>query len=250
MIKKKYKNIIAASLIFVTMFTCGINMNEAFANTIDKIPVISSIAKILIFKDYEIKEDVMEGSVKIPKIKDLKDKELQEKINNEIAKKVEGRIEESKQRAEEYKEAYLETGGTLENYRPIQVEVNYELKLANEDILSFMVYEFESLGSAYTKTYFYNIDTNTSKELSLEDLMGDNYIELANEKIKTYIDKQIKSGETGYFTGEGGFKSIKENQKFYINENKEIVVVFDKYEIACGAMGQQAIVVGTIDEKK
>lgn len=250
MIKKKYKNIIAASLIFVTMFTCTINMNEAFANTMDKIPVISSIAKILTFKDYEIKEDIMEGSVKIPKIKDLKDKELQEKINNEIAKKVEGRIEESKKRAKEYKKAYLETGGTLENYRPIQVEVNYELKLANEDILSFMVYEFESLGSSYTKTYFYNIDTNTSKELSLEDLMGDNYIELANEKIKNYIDKQIKSGEVGYFTDESGFESIKEDQKFYINENKDIVVVFDKYEIACGAMGQQDIIIGNIDEKK
>ncbi|MCT4586014.1 MAG: DUF3298 and DUF4163 domain-containing protein [Peptostreptococcaceae bacterium] len=250
MIKKKYKNIIAASLVFITIFTCGVNMNEAFANTMDKIPVISSIAKILTFKDYEIKEDVIEGNVKIPKIEDLKDKKLENKINDEIKKRVELRIEESKQRAEEYKEAYLATGGTIDDYRPIKFEVNYELKLANEDILSFMVYEFESLGSAYTNTYFYNINTNTSKELSLKDLMGDNYIKIANEKVRAYIKEQIQSGETGYFTDDAGFESIKENQKFYINKNKEIVIVFDKYEIACGAMGQQDIVVGTIDEKK
>ena len=44
-----------------------------------------------------------------------------------------------------------------------------------------------------------------------------------------------------YFTEEeGGFSGIdNEYQDFYINENKKVTVVFQKYEIAPGYMGTQ-----------
>ena len=43
-----------------------------------------------------------------------------------------------------------------------------------------------------------------------------------------------------YFTQEdGGFRSIQEDQGFYVNERGNVVVVFLKYEIAPGYMGTQ-----------
>ena len=40
-----------------------------------------------------------------------------------------------------------------------------------------------------------------------------------------------------YLEHGGWFEGITENQKFYVNENGNVVIVFDKYEIAPGYMG-------------
>ena len=46
--------------------------------------------------------------------------------------------------------------------------------------------------------------------------------------------------EAVYFAPEdGGFRSISEDQGFYINQQGHVVVVFLKYEIAPGCMGTQ-----------
>ena len=43
-------------------------------------------------------------------------------------------------------------------------------------------------------------------------------------------------GENDDFTS-ARFESIDEDEKFYINEDEQAVIVFDKYEIAPGYMG-------------
>ena len=43
---------------------------------------------------------------------------------------------------------------------------------------------------------------------------------------------------------EGGFIGISENAKFYINENGNPVIVFEKYEIAPGSSGEIEFEIG------
>lgn len=63
--------------------------------------------------------------------------------------------------------------------------------------------------------------------------MGENYIEVANDVIKSEIEKQ---GENSAFWSkeEGGFSSISDKTAFYVNEGGNPVIVFEKYELQLG----------------
>lgn len=73
-------------------------------------------------------------------------------------------------------------------------------------------------------------------------MLGPDYKELANEAVRAGIAAQeAESPDNIYFHGEEGvegFTSIADDQRFYINEAGNQVLIFEKYEIAPGYMGQ------------
>lgn len=161
-------------------------------------------------------------------------------LNREIEKRCEQYTEEAKQRAEEYHQAFLETGGTEEEWKEhdINITVDYEVKCENEKYLSFVVYGTENWSSAYTTAYYYNLDSNTLQDVTLEDMFGPRYVELINEQIKTQMKEREAKGDESFFGPEmGGFESISDETNFYINEDGKVVITFEKYEIAPGYMG-------------
>ena len=111
-----------------------------------------------------------------------------------------------------------------------------------------MILKSETLASAYTEMYFYNIDIETGKKLNLRDLLGNDYKKIVDDEIYKEIEIRSKNPDNIYFTkGEGGFEGIEnEYQDFYINKEGKIVIVFEKYKIAPGYMGIQEFV---IDDK-
>lgn len=243
MFKRRFSVVAASLLIASTTFIGGLNLNQAFAENVSGMPVIGNIAKLLIFTEQEIHSDIIDADIKIPKVDGLGNKELEKKINEEIYNRMKTRIKGAEKRAEEYKKAFIETGGKRKDFRPIKVKVDYDVKSANQDILSFNIFQYESLASSYAKTYYYNIDLNNNKIITLKDMLGKKYKEIINKSIKTQIQERKNDPQKSYFEGENGFKGIKDEQKFYINEYKKVVIVFDKYEIAPGYMGQPEFVI-------
>lgn len=64
------------------------------------------------------------------------------------------------------------------------------------------------------------------------------YVELVNAQINQQIkERQGIEGEVFFTQEEGGFETISEEQNFYINSAGNVVIVFEKYEIAPGFMG-------------
>lgn len=120
----------------------------------------------------------------------------------------------------------------------IEIKVDYEIRHQDDEYLSFVVRGYENWSSAYNESRYYNLDLRTGKEVTLKDLLGDNYETLANESIREQITEREKAGEVFFAEDEGGFAGISENVKFYINNNHNPVIIFDKYEIANGAAGE------------
>ena len=120
----------------------------------------------------------------------------------------------------------------------ILAEISYQ----SEDLISFVITKSESSASAYQEQYFYNIDIENGKELNLRDVLGENYKQIIDSEVKKQIEERIQADENNsYFTEEeGGFSGIEnEYHDFYLDENKKVTVVFQKYEIAPGYMGIQ-----------
>ena len=229
------------------LFVILLNTNESFAKAMEDVPIIGSIAEVFTVREYKEESEVELIEAKIPAIRNTGNTDLENRINYEISSKINEVLEEAKQRAEEYKNAVLATGGTMEDFIPTQINIDYEITYQDEKLTSFVITKSESFASAYQEQYFYNIDIENGKELNLKDVLGANYKEIVDAEVNKQIAERKAQDEENnlYFTeDEGGFSGIEnEYQDFYINKNKKVTVVFQKYEIAPGSMGIQNFVI-------
>ncbi len=244
--KKKYmfthiKYAISTMACTFFAFVFLVNINPTFASSISDVPILRDIARVFTIK--EIKEEDKEKliSAKIPALENTGNTELEKRVNYEIMLKINKILDEVNQRAAEYKRAVIETGGKEEDYQPINILIDYKVGYSTDKLVSFMILKTETLASAYTEMFFYNIDIQTGKELNLRDIFGSDYKNIIDEEIYKQIEERSKNPNNIYFTkDEGGFEGIEnEYQDFYINENGKVVIVFEKYEIAPGYMGTQ-----------
>ena len=229
------------------LFVILLNTNESFAKAMEDVPIIGSIAEVFTVREYKEESEVELIDAKIPAIRNTGNSDLENRINYEISSKINEVLEEAKQRAEEYKNAVLATGGTMEDFIPTQINIDYEITYQDEKLISFVITKSESFASAYQEQYFYNIDIENGKELNLKDVLGANYKEIVDAEVNKQIAERKAQDEENnlYFTPEeGGFSGIdNEYQEFYINEDKKVTIVFQKYDIAPGYMGIQNFVI-------
>lgn len=230
------------------LFVTALNTNTAFAREISEIPVLGAVARIFTFRSYVEESDELKVSVEIPSLEMISEETngLADSVNQEIHTLCEQYADEAVKRAEEYKKAFMETGGTQEEWEAhnIEIRVFYEIKSQTEDFLSFAVSGTENWTSAYSETRYYNIDLKNEKLVTLEDILGEDYITIINTDIQRQMQSREESGEVFFSPEEGGFTGISDDVKFYINESGNPVVVFGKYEIAPGSAGEVEFEIG------
>ena len=231
----------AAALVLV--FTTALNTNTAFAEMAAGLPVIGAAARILTFRSYERDEGDWKISVEIPSVEMIaKDTNgLDSALNQEIYDLCSQYADEAVERAREYKKAFMETGGTEEEWEAhdINIHVGYEIKAQTEAYISFAVQGTENWSSAYSETKYYNIDLKDNKMVTLADVLGHDYARIADESILRQMENmEEKEGIAFWSKSEGGFTGVTDKTVFYMNEKENPVIVFDKYEIAPGAYGK------------
>lgn len=261
--EKKAKNVVhfsrwaasAAAALFLC-FTVGLNTSEIFAMGMSEIPVIGTVAKVLTIRSYETTQDITTTKVEVPEIQAEEADETVQKVITDINAEIEALVEEftaqKQKEAEEYKEAFLATGGTEEewNERSIDINVNYEVKHQSETTLSLLVDAWISSVSFQEERHFYNIDLVTGKELSLTDLLGEDAYEYAASIVKEQMEERVAEDPEGLIywgindTVEEGiegfdFPGVDKTTPFYVNEAGNVVISYDKYEAGPGYMGIQ-----------
>lgn len=238
----------AAAAAVCVVFTAALNTSTAFAEEAAQLPVIGTLARVLTFRTYESEQDGIGISVEVPTVDMIQtDTGIKaDEVNREIFNLCRQYADEAVSRAEEYRKAFLDTGGTEEEWEAhnIQIQVGYEIKSQTDQYLSFIVRGTENWTAAYSEARYYNIDVNTGKMVTLEDLLGSDYLRIADESIRQQISSRQEDGEVFWPAEEGGFVGISENAKFYINENGNPVIVFEKYEIAPGSSGEIEFEIG------
>ena len=142
---------------------------------------------------------------------------------------------------EDYKNAFFATGGTEEEWagREMDVIVEYEVKSQTDSRVSFVVTLAEGWVASMEERYCYNLDLAENRDITLAELLGENWVERCNEAVRAGIDASMdQEGFTLFFTPEqGGFTTVDESTAFYIREDGVPVLVFPEYSIAAGAAG-------------
>ncbi len=234
------KGLVAAAAV-MAVFVTALNTSTAFAQNMGELPVIGAFARVLTFRSYETEtEDDLKISVEIPTIEMIAEGtgNLADSVNEEILAMCEQFADEAVERAKEYRTAFLETGGTEEEWAAhnIEIYVGYEVKAQTDKYLSVIVTGSENWSNAYAETRYYNFDLEKGRQVTLEDLLGADYKEIADEAILSQIPE--KEAQSGMDYWEEDFTGVTEDTNFYVNEAGNPVIVFGQYEIAPGAAGE------------
>ncbi len=225
---------IAASL---ALFTVGINISPAFADTMSKIPVLDKIVGVLTIKEYVINEGKYSADIKVPSIDGLENKELESSLNEKY-------LEENKKLYEGFvsdMEELKKNGGGY-----MGIDSGYIVKTDTEKLLSVGRYVVNTVGSSSTTMKYDTIDKESEVLITLPSLFADDsYVDAISGEIKRQMIEQNKADENKYYwvegIEEGGFVElfdhISSDQNFYISSGNKLVISFDKYEVAPGYMG-------------
>lgn len=234
--------VLAMAACLLVVFTAALNTSEVFAQGVYDIPVIGQFARVITWREYRSQNELRLIDVKIPELRGTGNTELEKRVNGAVQDKIDALVAESEARAKETYQLFADEKREKE-YRPMEIQVDYEIKCSSEETVSFVITKFESLASAYTEQYFYNLNLKTGEDLTLSGLLGPDYKEIADQSVRAQIAQRKAEDENNlYFDGTDGiegFSGISEDQKFYVNSSGAVVVVFDKYEIAPGYMGIQ-----------
>lgn len=123
----------------------------------------------------------------------------------------------------------------------LAVTLGSAVKTDNDKIFAFDIFRTEAAGSSSENHRFYCFDKKSGSLIELKDLFspGYDYVGEISGIVKKQMRAANKSEDAHYQIAPepGGFDAIRPDHNFYINGSGNIVICFDKYEVAPGAFG-------------
>ena len=226
----------AACFVFIAIFLLP-NVSVAYAQALEQIPVIGDIVRVVTVRNYFYDDDKHEMNIYVPQIEG-EDSNAVDYINQDVSDFTTALVNQF------YKD--LEITG---NNGYGSIHVDYEV-ITNTDrwfTLKLSVSETAASSNAYFK--FYHIDKKQGKIVELGDLFNtDNFSDILLEEIKKQMQEQMENDENiSYWINNSGigedFASVSADHNFYWNENGDLVIIFDKYEVGPGSMGTPEFVI-------
>lgn len=237
--RRRWRRTAAGAAACLAVLVGALNLSPAVAAAAAEVPVLGSLFRVLTVRDFHQEENGIQYDVSVPGVEAEGD--LARRVNDAIQEKVDAHLARARQDWEDYKDTFFATGGTEEEWggRTMDVIVDYEIKSQRSDRVSFVVTFAEGWVASMTEKYCYNLDLAENRDITLADLLGENWVERCNEAVNAGIAASVdEEGFTYFFTPEqGGFTTVDENTAFYIRDDGVPVLVFPEYSIAAGAAG-------------
>jgi len=134
------------------------------------------------------------------------------------------------------------------------LEIEQSVLLNTPTVLTIEEFNYAFTGGAHGNygTTYYNFDATTGKVIQLKDILVDNYaIPLKTIAESIFKKSYLEAGMTNY--SEAGFYF--ENDVFKLTENFAITkeglkFLYNPYEVAPYALGQQEVIIPYVDLKK
>ena len=200
----------------------SVNSSQNVAYAMEKLPLVGKLFQVMTIREYE--SDSV--TAKVPEIQEKS--EATEYVNKDAAQYIDELLEKFEADCKENGEAYQ------------SLDVSYQVLADTEKYFSLDIVGTQTQASGYEFHKFYTIDKATDELLTLDKFYaGKEYIAPVSEEI---IRQMKEDEDQAYFIGEQeedfeGFTEITPDQKFYVNENGNVVIAFDEYEVGPGSVG-------------
>ncbi|WP_313568773.1 RsiV family protein [Acetoanaerobium noterae] len=243
--KMKRKNIINKSAIAAAVagvvFVGSINLSSEISYALSEVPVLGSIVRVLTFKTFELKDNNFDAQLKTPAIEGL-DSKLEAMLNEKYLDENQKLYDDFMKEIDELKKADMDEAH-------MGIASGYEVKTDTDKLLVIGRYVVNTAGSSSTTIKYDTIDKQNKILITLPSLFKDEaYIDIISENIKAQMKEQMKDENNVYWLedemmGDENFSKIDKNQSFYITKDNQLVIAFDKYEVAPGYMGNPEFII-------
>ncbi|WP_347451206.1 RsiV family protein [Acetoanaerobium noterae] len=243
--KMKRKNIINISVIAAAVagvvFVGSINLSSEISYALSEVPVLGSIVRVLTFKTFELKDNNFDAELKTPAIEGL-DSKLEAMLNEKYLDENQKLYDDFMKEIDELKKADMDEAH-------MGIASGYEVKTDTDKLLVIGRYVVNTAGSSSTTIKYDTIDKQNKILITLPSLFKDEaYIDIISENIKAQMKEQMKDENNLYWLedemmGDENFSKIDKNQSFYITKDNQLVIAFDKYEVAPGYMGNPEFII-------
>ena len=123
--------------------------------------------------------------------------------------------------------------------------IDYEILTNNEHWFTMKLMIYHAAGSSAVEYHFYHIDKDNGQLVTLSDLFDKDfdYVSIFSEEVKNQMHRRMAEDENQYYWIYGeeeygwGLDRIDPDQNFYFDADGNLVLVFEKYEVAPGYMG-------------
>lgn len=220
----------AACFVFIILFLLP-NVSVTYAQALEQIPVIGDIVRVVTIRNYFYSDDRHEMDIDVPQIEG-EDSEAVDYINKDVSGLTTALVNQF------YKD--LEITG---NNGFGSIQVDYETVTNTDRWFTLKLSVLETAASSNTYYKFYHIDKKQGKIVYLCDLFtNDNYSDILVPEIKKQMKAQMEKDESIIYWINGSeigedFATVSADHNFYWNDNGDLVIIFDKYEVGPGVMG-------------
>lgn len=227
-----------AATLAMASYLIVLNVVPAFAKTMFDIPFLGDVSRILCIRSYHVESDVDSLDVKMPVIQNTGNPMMEKRVNQKIEEKIQATIIQLHKESEEVRSMLAKQKDDV--HVKTQVSIDYSITCNKQYLLSFQVLTTYQLNTSMQEYQTFNLDLLRGRDITLKDLFGEDYEEIINAEIIRQINERMKEDDSlTYFIEDPEFQGIQKTQPFYINEQGEVVIIFEKYTIAPGYMGTQ-----------
>ena len=201
------------------------NINVTYAQTLESVPIIGDIVRIFTIHKAIYEDGKHELQAEIPMVDDDKNQEEATLMNKDIEQLSAAVIQKF------YDEIELSKNGYGSIY------LDYEVIMNNASWFSLKLNVNEIAGSSDSYAKIYHIDRINGRYVQLKDLLNEDEMKKIEAYILKTMQSQMEQDKKIEYVIENDLKLITGESNFYFNENMDLVIVYNKYEIAPGYMG-------------
>lgn len=227
---------IAACFVFVCLVVLP-NCSAVYAQALEKIPVIGSIVKVVTIRNYFYSDDYHQMDIDVPRIEGSEGSAA-DYINKDVD-------ELTKLLADRFHEDLKEIG----NEGHSGIYVDYEVVTNTEKWFTLKIRVHEAAGSSNTYYRFYHIDKVNGRIAELKDLFAaDDFAAVLADNLRKQMKEIMAKDSNKIYWVENAaigqdFVTLDDKHNFYWDKDGNLVIVFDKYEVAPGSMGTPEFVI-------
>ena len=256
-----YRRCMAAAAGFALAFVILPNTSGTVAYAMSKIPVLGGLVEVVTFRDYQYEDDRNVADVKVPELEmALQEDETEQFVTKDLAGEALMEEESLQAKEETLEKSMDEINAEIQAITEPFVE-EFKANLENEQGYQDLIVESEVVNTTdeyftlklicYTAgasgaewNYYYTIDLATGERMQLKHIFADgaDYITPISENIISQMREKMAEDEMNMYwlddeIEELNFKSIKEDQAFYMNESGNVVISFNEGDVAPMYMG-------------
>ena len=226
----------AACFVFIILFLLP-NVSVTYAQALEQLPVIGDLVRVVTIRNYYYDDNHWKMDINIPQI-ESEDSKSVDYINKDVSELTTALINRF------YED--LEINGN-KGYGSLNVD--YEVVTNTDSWFTLKLTVCQTAASSNTYFKFYHIDKKQGKIVELGDLFNtDKFSDSLVAEIKKQMQEQMANDENiSYWINNSGigeeFATVSADHNFYWNENGDLVIIFDKYEVGPGSMGTPEFVI-------